>query len=238
MGKCLFMRKGETHTEPVTYIGDPVFANNDWATIIEACQKNKIHPTWEIGDSKTMKINGTDYTIDIIGKNHDVYSDGSGTAPLTFQMHHCYAENYVINTKISYARRWSTCEMRTTYLPSILNLMPSEVQSGIKEVTKQTIQVEDSTALETTSDTLFLLAEIEVHGSITHTREGEGTQYEYYKAGNSKVKYMQGDSNPSSTWCRSPSAIVTNRFCRVGTAGEADSGTQTDNYYIVPAFCF
>ena len=68
---------------------DPVFANNDWATIIAACQRKQVPETWAVGDQKEMTI-GQPYMIDIIGKDHDTYADGSGTAPLTLQMHDCY----------------------------------------------------------------------------------------------------------------------------------------------------
>ena len=75
----------------------PNFADNTWAQIIDACHKNKVPATWVVGNQKTMTINGVDYLVDIIGKNHDTYSDG-GTAPLTFQLHDCYATTYQMNS--------------------------------------------------------------------------------------------------------------------------------------------
>ena len=40
---------------------DPVFANNTWAQIIDACHKNQVPETWVVGNQKAMTINGTDY---------------------------------------------------------------------------------------------------------------------------------------------------------------------------------
>lgn len=62
---------------------DPVFANNDWAAIIEACHANEVPDTWVADGScyKDMDIGGKAYRIDIIGKNHDDLSDGTGKAP-------------------------------------------------------------------------------------------------------------------------------------------------------------
>ena len=77
------------------------FAENDWETIIAVCQSGSIPSTWAVGDSKTMTINDTDYQIDIIGKSHDDYADGSGKAPLTFQMHDCYKTTYQMNSNNS-----------------------------------------------------------------------------------------------------------------------------------------
>ena len=69
---------------------DPVFANNTWEQIIAACHNNEVPDTWKVADQKPMTIDGSDYLIDIIGKNHDDYADGSGKAPMTFQLHDCY----------------------------------------------------------------------------------------------------------------------------------------------------
>ena len=60
------------------------FADNTWDQIIAVCQKKIVPPTWKVGDKKPMAINGVDYPIDIIGFDHDDYSDGSGKAPITF----------------------------------------------------------------------------------------------------------------------------------------------------------
>lgn len=69
---------------------DPVFANNSWAGVVTACRRGTVPSTWVVGDSMPMTIGGTDYQVDIIGKSHDDYYDGSGKAPLTFQLHDCY----------------------------------------------------------------------------------------------------------------------------------------------------
>lgn len=236
MGKCLFMRKGETHTEPSVYIGDPVFANNDWATIIEACQKNKIHPTWEIGDSKTMTIEDTDYAIDIIGKNHDDYADGSGKAPLTFQMHDCYKVGFYMNAEQKNSGGWTSCNMRNTHLPTVIALMPTEVQVGIKEVSKLTGAGLGSYAINTTADKLFLLSEIEVVGTNGYSASGEGTQYDYYKAGNSAVKTVVGTKK--AWWLRSPYIKNATHFCRVGADGGTGGSAANGSDGAAFAFCF
>lgn len=109
---------------PVTYKAN--FADNTWAQIIDACHKNKVPATWAVGNQKTMTINGTAYTIDIIGKNHDTYANG-GKAPLTFQLHDCYADRKMMNGGSTNSGGWTSCSMRQTDLPAILALMPTEV---------------------------------------------------------------------------------------------------------------
>lgn len=219
---------------PVTYKAN--FADNTWAQIIDACHKNKVPATWAVGNQKTMTINGTAYAIDIIGKGHDDYADGSGKAPLTFQMHDCYADRKMMNGGSTNSGGWTSCDMRQTHLPAILALMPTEVQNGIQEVNKLTSEGYRSTTISTTADKLFLLSEIEIFGNITYSASGEGTQYAYYKAGNSKVKNYNGSAN--YWWQRSPRIGNYTSFCAVRNSGLADYISANDVYCVAFAFCF
>ena len=97
---------------------DPVFANNDWSAIIAACQSGSVPDTWAVGASKEMTINNKAYQIDIIGKDHDDYADGSGKAPLTFQLHDCYSQAKMHGSTGN--NNWKTMTMRTSTLPAIL----------------------------------------------------------------------------------------------------------------------
>ena len=214
---------------------DDIFANNSWEAIIAACQSGNVPDSWSVGDSKTMTINGTDYQIDIIGKNHDTYTAG-GTAPLTFQMHDCYGTKYAMNSSNTNSGGWTSCAMRSTHLPAILALMPSEVQAGIKEVNKLTSAGSQSSTINTTADKLFLLSEIEIFGSVTYSKSGEGSQYAYYSAGNSKVKNFSGSVN--SWWERSPSGGDSTHFCCVSGGGGASSGGASNSRGVAFGFCF
>lgn len=233
MGHCLMMRKGKVHTAPVTYKAN--FADNTWAKIIDACHKNQVPETWVVGNQKAMTINGTAYTIDIIGRGHDDYSDGSGKAPLTFQMHDCYADTKQMNSSNTNSGGWTNCAMRSTHLPAILALMPTEVQNGIREVNKLTSAGSQSATINTTADKLFLLSEIEIFGSVSYSKSGEGTQYDYYKAGNSKVKNRNGSDE--SWWERSPHSSSSARFCVV-ISGQANYNLATYAFGVAVGFCF
>ena len=217
----------------------PVFADNTWEQIIEACQTNNVPDTWEVGDQKAMTINGTDYLIDIIGKNHDDYADGSGKAPLTFQMHDCYATQYAINANSSDTNSggWESCEMRNTTLPKVLKLMPNTVQTSIRTVTKKASAGDTSSSIKTSHDKLFLLSEIEVFGTLSLSFSGEGTQYAYYAAGNSKIKTINGSA--VSWWERSPSKNNSEYWCRVYAYDSmASHETVYSDQGLSFAFCF
>ena len=225
-----FRRRGKA-----PLILDAIFSNNSWKTIIAACQSGSVPDSWAVGDSKMMTINGTDYQIDIIGKNHDTYTAG-GTAPLTLQMHDCYGTTYAMNSSNTNVGGWTSCDMRSTHLPSILALMPTEVQNGIREVNKLTSAGSQSATINTTADKLFLLSEVEIFGSTTYSKSGEGSQYAYYNAGNSGAKEVNGSS--SFWWERSPNGSNSAGFCHVGSLGGTSYGNASRSYGVAFGFCF
>lgn len=214
----------------------PSFENATWAQVIEACHSGNVPDTWVVGNSKPMLINGTAYQIDIIGKNHDDYADGSGKAPLTFQLHDCYGEVKPMNVSNTNMGGWASCAMRQTHLPAILALMPTEVQNGLRAVNKLTSAGNNSSTINTTADKLFLPSEIEIFGSVGYSKSGEGTQYDYYKAGNSKVKKF---NNNTYRWSeRSPGGIYGTAFCMVTSNGNTDTYGASYAIGVAFGFCF
>ena len=213
----------------------PSFADETWEHIISACQSGNVPDTWAVGNSKAMTIGGKSYQVDIIGKNHDTYANG-GTAPLTFQLHDCYGTKYAMNSSSTNSGGWTSCDMRQTHLPAILSQMPTEVQNGIREVNKMTSAGNKSATINTTADKLFLLSEIEIFGSIRYSKAGEGTQYDYYKAGNSRVKNYDGRAN---YWLeRSPHGSDSTEFCAVLSNGNADYNSANFRLGVAFGFCF
>lgn len=217
---------------------NPVFSENEWAAIIEACHANEVPDEWVADGTcyKDMLINGTNYRIDIIGKNHDDLADGTGKAPLTFQLHDCYDTIFRMNATITNVGGWRDCEMRTRAMPALKALMPAEVQAGIRAVNKLTSAGGKSSSIVTTSDELFLPSEVEVFGSITNSFSGEGTQYEYYQAGNSKVKNRKGSAY--NWWERSPYSVYNTSFCCVNGGGYAYWDTAGTSRGVAFCFCF
>lgn len=233
MGEAILFGRGI----PVLY--DPVFENNSWEKIIAYCQRGSVPEEWKVGDQKAMTINGTDYLIDIIGKDHDDYADGSGKAPLTFQMHDIYETEYPwSSTRNSTAGGWSESVIRTATLPTILALMPIEVQTAIREVSKQADSGAGKTPIVTTNDKLFFLSLQEVL-SYSSVEWDAGVQYEYYKTKGRLLKYKL-DGTKGVWWLRTTAAnnsgygwayvCNTQGIYTYTFAGNASG--------IAPAFCF
>ena len=250
-GRCLVngtgyaIKKGRTMVSGTGYdIGfgtsyDPIFSNNDWSTIIQACQNNEVPDTWEVGNQKAMSINGTDYMIDIIGRKHDTYAVGGGKAPLTFQMHNCYSEAYVMNNESTNAGGWQSSTMRISTIPLFKSYLPQEVRNGIKSVVKNTPDGSKSSTLITTHDDIFLLSPTEATADDSWSYDAD-VQYEYYAAGNSLEKH-RGDTstNPVRWWLRSPLAISNTKFMTISLTATLNNLTaNTSSAYAAFAFCF
>lgn len=219
------------------------FCDTEWADIILACQNRDFPANWQVGDTKTMVIDGVEYNIMIIGKYHDSYADGSGKAPLTFQLVECYQTLAQMDPNMSTGACWQECAMRTTTLPQILELMP--VKDAIKEVNKVT-RKKDNSGVEIVVDKLFLLSQYEVYGNSVACEE-EGKQYEYYAEGGKRVKEYNGPDDcwwydyenvGPCWWLRSHSADYGNGFATVYGDGQR-YGDYSDWYDGVAfAFCF
>ena len=215
---------------------DPVFANNDWATVIAACQRRQVPDTWAVGDQKTMSI-GVSFTIDIIGKDHDTYADGSGTAPLTLQMHEVYSLSYAMRSDGYNTDGWENSIVRTTAMNVILNAMPDEVKAAVREVSKLTSAGSASTTIITTADKLFIPSEVELFGTARLSAPGEGTQYEYYTQSGKRLKYARSGTNVE-WWTRSPVVTSTSNYVRLYRSGSAYSAAPKNNAYVSAAWCF
>ena len=211
------------------------FADNDWDIIIEACHSGNVPDTWVAGDSKTMTIDGKSYQVDIVGKNHDTYTAG-GIAPLTFGLHDCYGTKYTMNRSNTNSTSWNGSKMRTETIPAILAKMPVNIQNGIKAVNKLTATSGLNSTIKTTSDKLFIFSEMEVYGSTTKSHSGEGKQYDYYKAGNSKVKKV--GSEASWWWLRSPRSNYDYNFCGVDDRGSSSVVSAINEIGVCFGFCF
>lgn len=204
-----------------------------------------IHRKVSIGDQVTLSLDGTDYAFDVIGFNHDTLSVPStayghttetGKAGITFQMHDLFTANYFMNPNNINSGGWRDCRMRTSTMPIMKGHIPTAWQTVIKFVDKNTGKGDSITAgTITTSDECFLLAEIEIFGSTRRSVLGEGTQYAYYKAGNSKVKNKGGSAD--SWWERSPSANSSASFCYVSNVGVDSANVASDLRGVAFAFC-
>ena len=208
----------------------------NWDIIDSVSKSGKAAFVWSVGDKKTINIDGTNYQVQIIGFDHDTKTSG-GKAGITFQLVDCLNRIYPMNNSNTNSGGWASCVMRNSYMATLLTQLPSALQNVIKAVNKLTSDGNQSATINTTSDKLFLLSEVEIFGSAIKSKSGEGSQYAYYKAGNSKVKKNGPDGSAMVWWERSPNGSNTMHFCSVSTDGGATISVPSESSGVAFGFC-
>lgn len=152
-----------------------------------------------------------------------------------------------MNSSSSNSGGWNGSYMRKTLLGnsntpasalenSLMAALPSDLLAVMQTVTKYTDNTGDgsnsSGNVTSTTDYLFLLAEFEVFGTRYYANQYEQNsqkQYEYYKAGNSRVAYNHSAvSTAVWWWLRSAYYNNSSYFCDVIADG---SYSNDDAYY-------
>ena len=141
-----------------------------------------------------------------------------------------------MNATDTNAGGWDKSELRTRLNSGDLwLLLPSELQSKVKPVTKTTDNVggNGGGAPSATTDKVFLLSATEVYGDI----QSDGIQYECYKSKGVTGSNYSGASGYSH-WTRSVRPRSSTSFRYVQSGGICYSYSATDSFYVLPAFCF
>lgn len=206
-----------------------------WGLISAVAEAGNAASVWSVGAKKTIKLNGVPYTAQIIGFNHDTKTAG-GKAGITFQLVDCLNTTYQMNISDTNTNvgGWKSSTMRY-HMSEFLGQLDEDLQSVIKSVNKLVSIGNNTSTIETVSDKLFLLSEVEIFGSTTHSFAGEGSQYDWYKAGNTRVKKVDGSAD--IWWERSPCSGSTTAFCRVLSNGNADDGGARNSFGVSFGFC-
>ena len=217
----------------------PDLETTSWDDINSISESGIASSIWSVGDKKTVAIDGVNYQVQIIGFDHDTKTS-EGKAGITFQLVDCLNSTYQMNSSNTNRGGWKSCAMRSSTMATLLTKLPSALQNVIKAVNKLTSAGSQSATINTTSDKLFLLSEVEIFGSagsVNFSVPGEGSQYAYYKAGNSKVKKVNGSAN--NWWERSPFKSNGGAFCYVDNKGpvNTDSNNASNSYGVAFAFC-
>ena len=204
-----------------------------------------VHRKIDIGDNVTLALKGINYAFDVIGFNHDTLTTAAaygantatGKAGMTLQMHDLIADRTEpMNKTQTNIGGWKNSHMRTSAMATMKGYLPDDWEAIIKPVNKASGTGDGSSSgTETVSDSCFLLAEIEIFGSTTYSVSGEGTQYAYYQAGNSKVKYKEGTAR--AWWGRSPKSGDNIRFCCVNKDGATDYDKANFSQPLPFGFC-
>lgn len=127
---------------------------------------------------------------------------------------------------------------------TLMAALPSDLRAVMKPITKYTDSVGNSSNVAgnvtASVDYLPLLAEFEIFGTRSYANQYEQNsqvQYDYYKSGNSKVKYRHSSTGSTAIWWgRSPGYSNGSTFCVVNTSGGAGSYFASFSFGLAPAF--
>ena len=202
------------------------------------------------GTFKTALSGGTD--ICLVDSHYNDYSTGGQK---WFNMNHSSNTN---------SGGWKGCDLRYDVLGStnsnnndagtttatspvsgtLMAALPSDLRAVMKPMTIYTDNTGggSNTASYVTAsvDYLPLLAEFEIFGTRSYANSAEQNyqqQYQYYKNGNSKVKYRHSSTSSTAFWWeRSPYYNTSTYFCFVNTTGGATYYTAGYSIGLAPAF--
>lgn len=223
-----------------------------WAEISEISKMGLASQYWSIGDTKSISFNGVTYLVQIIGFDHDTPTNtsayGRSKAGITFQFGiggtinnngGVYnAADYPMNNSDTNVGGWKSSVMRTTTMSTMRGYLPSALRSVLVAVNKKTSAGNNSSTINTTSDELFLLSEVEVTGSADASFSGEGSQYSYYSAGNSKVRWKASQTSYAYPWqLRSPMDGNATHFLIIGNNGSRTWMLASEARGLTFAFC-
>lgn len=202
------------------------------------------------GTFKTALSGGTD--ICLVDSHYNDYSTGGQK---WFNMNHSSNTN---------SGGWKGCDLRYDVLGStnsnnndagtttatspvsgtLMAALPSDLRAVMKPMTIYTDNTGggSNTASYVTAsvDYLPLLAEFEIFGTRSYANSAEQNyqqQYQYYKNGNSKVKYRHSSTSSTALWWeRSPFCVYSTYFCGVNASGSAYNIDAWYSFGLAPAF--
>ena len=202
------------------------------------------------GTFKTALSGGTD--ICLVDSHYNDYSTGGQK---WFNMNHSSNTN---------SGGWKGCDLRYDVLGStnsnnndagtttatspvsgtLMAALPSDLRAVMKPMniyTDNTGGGSNTASYVTKSvDYLPLLAEYEIFGTRSYANSAEQNyqaQYQYYKNGNSKVKYRHSSTSSTARWWgRSPYYTNGTAFCIVYTSGNANTASARNSFGLAPAF--
>ena len=203
----------------------------------------KAKAAMDAGTNWSVKLtNGETIKYRIIGINHDDLADGSGKAGLTFEVTNSVLGAQRMNAANSNAGGWEKSELRGRLNSGDLwALLPSELQSKVKTVAKETV-ARDSDEIAYPSDTtdkVFLLSMPEVYGDFDTEGYPEGYQYEYFQSKGVATSSYSGASSSHGHWTRSARQGNSSYFYYVNSNGSFGSdGNVGYPDCVFPVFCF
>lgn len=230
---------------------DPVFANNDWATIRAVVRSGNIPASWAIGNTKNITLsNGQTIAYRICDKQAGRYAlaDGSGSSNMVLEpVDLITGLTAKMNATAINNGGFAQSQMRIVTLASVLALFPSDVQAAMSEVLVLSgTGNSTTTGVSSSANKLFLAAEMEIWKYKEYSiglEECPLGEYDYYKqftdgatTADLQARIKKKSGSAEWYWLRSPVSNISNGFCAVGSSGGKQWSQATVTNAIAPFF--
>ena len=165
--------------------GDPEsFTTDSWATIQKAVQNNNTS-AYNVGDTKEVTINGTDYTVRIANKttNENCSNEDYSETACGFVVEFVdIVELRAMNAEATNIGGWPGSELYTYLKEDFYNSLPSDLQAIIKPTRVISGHGPKDSSEFITKDKLYLLSGVEVFGEDSNDSAVNTTwQLDYYQ---------------------------------------------------------
>lgn len=170
----------------------------------------------------------------IIGFDHDDLEDGSGKAPISWDMVGLYKDEAAMR-KDGSSVWWNDSDIRSFLNGDFKNNVSNELAAVVKPVWKYSAN--RNGVMEKTADEFWIKSEQELYGRKFWSYGSEGHWYEFYAQENVCYNKKKPNGNDDWQWLRSVGADASNLFCRVGTSGSAGGAGAFYSRGFAPAFC-
>lgn len=251
----------------VARIPSNTLAGNSPATIQAVAQASAGSSYWSVGDKIGIKVNGTvgaltlnnTYYAFILGFDHNSDIEGIG---IHFQFgktangvdiafcdskYNNYGNGAYFNmsTTRTNSGGWGGSYMRNTICAAFFSALPAEWQDIIAPCMKYSDNKgggsDTASYVTSTADKIWLLSEFELQGVRHNANSAEQNyqaQYDYYKNGNSRIKYRHDmPTTASYWWTRSVRASSVDCFLYISpTTGNTSPGHADSSLAFSPGF--
>ena len=226
------------------FVGVPETISDSWDQILANIQNGTYKTKYQVGDMKKLNL-GTEGTVSmkIVAMDTDDLASG-GKAPITWISEQLLNSYHRMNPSKSNNVEgtgtiggWEKSEMRTYLKETIKPLIPQNVRSGIKEVTKHS-NIFDTSGTKVlnsvTTDDVWIPSNQEIFGGTSYETLGH-VYSDVFTDANSRKKFKVGASSAYYWWLRS--ADNTSYFRCVDGRGGSDISGASITFGVALGFC-
>ena len=170
----------------------------------------------------------------IIGFDHDDLEDGSGKAPISWDMVGLYKDEAAMR-KDGSSVWWNDSDIRSFLNGDFKNNVSNELAAVVKPVWKYSAN--RNGVMEKTADEFWIKSEQELYGRKFWSYGSEGHWYEFYAQENVCYNKKKPNGNDDWQWLRSVNADYSYSFCYVHPSGSVINAFATISFGFAPAFC-